>query len=851
MKTRKILFFMVMFLFLLALIMVMPNNVFAEETMSEEFKQILNEEGKLVITDTSLSEDRAIFLQESISKYNTDDCWFTISALSDNIHYGILLDNAGTVEYHEVEVVFEEKISDEFKSILTDGKLQVPSSAKEDVKNILFDYLPSVSTPNFIFELICICDENGIEHVLMDENCTKATIRMMNENYKTLEQHVVDLTYMTEPSEEFKSILKNGKFLVPTSTKSGVEEVISNYLISLSQSNLNFRIYNLDENYTKATIKMLNASEQLLEQHEVELIYLTEPSDDFKSILENGKFLVPSSTKSGVEEIISSYLYNISLSNNNYMFQMDNYNESYTKATMKMLNKTNQLIEQHEIELTYLTEQSENFKKYLNKDGKLEINSIKPSDEMEYYTLFELLIWKPDVEMRSWNLSEDFSSCNFTVNDETHIVDIVYNYDNAIKEKLQGFVNNFPEDISFFKVQDMELINYWVNNANNEETDTFADYSGELKAYLNNYNVKLVVDSRAGGGNFFQTARIGIAVMTYDDVAYYINGTLGAKGEHIIYVPDTTGNSVEELRDAAQKRINEYLGKEDIATVSYAGKAYDLWLNVEYEAKKYIWEQVNPNMTFEEFKSKANDFVDSYDDFGEVIGLNGVTENDDTFIVTVKTGDNKGKDYNIIIRKDSSKMITPSYKTADISTNIEISSSSTSIPLDTSIQAKQLTSGEEYEKIIKLLDVEENVMYDLKLYSDSLNDYVTKLENGTFEVKIPIPDNLKDKELIAYYADSEGNVEEINVEVIDGYATFNTKHFSIYTLAAVKTSENNKEEKPVDTNKPEDNKSENTNSDSSNPKTGDNILLFVGILFIAVIGIITTTILKKHNKTKK
>ena len=43
----------------------------------------------------------------------------------------------------------------------------------------------------------------------------------------------------------------------------------------------------------------------------------------------------------------------------------------------------------------------------------------------------------------------------------------------------------------------MELINYWANTTKDGE-DTFTYYSGELKSYLNNYNVSFQVDHRAG-----------------------------------------------------------------------------------------------------------------------------------------------------------------------------------------------------------------------------------------------------------------------------------------------------------------------------------------------------------------
>lgn len=74
-------------------------------------------------------------------------------------------------------------------------------------------------------------------------------------------------------------------------------------------------------------------------------------------------------------------------------------------------------------------------------------------------------------------------------------------------------------------------------------------------------------------------------------------------------------------------------------------------------------------------------------------------------------------------------------------------------------------------------------MFDLKLYSDAQNKFIKKIDNGTFEVRIPIHNELKNKELGVYYVDENNNKQVYDVTIKDGYAIFNTDHFSIYTLA--------------------------------------------------------------------
>lgn len=88
----------------------------------------------------------------------------------------------------------------------------------------------------------------------------------------------------------------------------------------------------------------------------------------------------------------------------------------------------------------------------------------------------------------------------------------------------------------------------------------------------------------------------------------------------------------------------------------------------------------------------------------------------------------------------------------------------------------------------------------------------------------------------------------------DRYAIFKTNHFSVYTLAEnkIENRNNNNENNGntginINTNTNTNTKVNNT-SNSKSPKTGDNILVFVGMLIIAIIGIVVTSVLKRKIK---
>lgn len=476
--------------------------------------------------------------------------------------------------------------------------------------------------------------------------------------------------------------------------------------------------------------------------------------------------------------------------------------------------------------------------------------------------------------------------------DEMHEVEIVFNYDENIKKDVAALVKTFPQEETFFYVRDMELINYWLSRTGDDKVDETGggldNFSSELKALLGNKNYKFYVDNRMGLDNIFLTERVGVAWILHDDVVYYGDDALGTRAEHIIYVPDETGDSPEELLAAVQKRVDDYLGKGKV-TVKLGGddltKAMDFMdpilaeLEEElapYEAKraelKSAWDaktavvnqyeeeiaatelriddlntwiideqnlianaENDPSINVEDCEARIaeyraeiqekeailaeksplreaarveeqelctayyayenEEYMPKRDEYDRQAGLKDEyldyyndPESEISYIHDAAGGcwfeiTCNDMTYRFIVIKDSDKMLNPTYASADVTTNVTVSSTDSSIPLDTRVDVDKLTSGTEYDKIMNVLDVKDNVTFDISLYSDAKGDNVTKLDNGSFEVKIPVSDELKDKDLVAYYVDENDAVVKYEVTVEDGYAVFDTDHFSIYTIA--------------------------------------------------------------------
>lgn len=514
---------------------------------------------------------------------------------------------------------------------------------------------------------------------------------------------------------------------------------------------------------------------------------------------------------------------------------------------------------------------SSEFKTLLTDSGKLKVNGAKP-DRMTVDFLFEyMFLLDENGEYAdtgySWNnFSEDVSTVDFTINtgksnEETHTVEIEYVYDKNIKTMVDGYLKKIPADLEYFNVRDMEVINFWVNGKGDDRI--LINYSSELKNYFDYKN--FAIDLRMGMSDRLLTYASGVANFSYDKVFYGIKDGVGVSAKHVLYVDENTGTTKEELISAIQKRIDNYIGKNKVKVTFGGESVYNLYVdefdeNITYyetelatitsqleEARRnetnlcandtYNEECMNAQnlraqlemqkMQTERNLSSARDyknfFLNNYNnEDGDYYFLKDAVNG---YYFNAEIGEDT---YSFIIVKDNDKMLEPSTKTTDVKTDVTISTANTTLPLDTTIRAEELTSGTEYDRIIKILNVSDNLTFDLKLYSNSLGEYITKLSDGTFEVKIPIPENFKGKDLIVYYVDSNSKVIPYKVTPENGYAKFVTDHFSIYSLAEKKSAVS-----------------------EENPQTYDGIVNSIFVGTISLIGLLGTILYFKKKSNIK
>ena len=382
-----------------------------------------------------------------------------------------------------------------------------------------------------------------------------------------------------------------------------------------------------------------------------------------------------------------------------------------------------------------------------NSEKVYTFNSIQPKNIDEFYGICDDQNILSGLMINEQDFNSDFTKCKATDSNLGIIysnVNFVYNYDKNVKKEIDEIFKKIPSGKNNFLIKDLELVNYWVNKGQ------INYYSSELMSYLGYKNFEITFG--AGDDSYVTTKMFGVANFKYDGTIYYINPQMEIGGEHVIYVPTNT----ENLMKAVQERIDNYVGKGK-AIVSDCGTTTD-WKN-SIDPNDYSWLEADG-----------------------LLGTLDKTADNHVYKLTVGT-----EEHYFVIGKDSTKMYEPKYKTSDILTNISISTNSGALSLDTTIKAKKITSGDEYNRILKILNVTDNEMFDLKLFSSGLNKNITKLDDGTFEVRIPVTEKLKGKKLVAYYVYGN-NKTEYPVTIDGNYAIFNTDHFSIYTLAVAPKS---------------------------------------------------------------
>ena len=710
-------------------------------TIDDALNEILNEKDELVVTHSSLYGKEYTFSMV-LSQYENIGYHFYSNGCNDEVtkcNIGLSSDTEN--EVREVTVKFEEKYSNDFKTILTDGKFVIKSTDKiqEEKINKIGKELFNYTTDNVQFTA-----------ETCNEYLTKCTIRMSEPNGNYIEMHTLDIEFKETFSDDFKSILTDGKLVIPQTSMYDKSGLIYNVLYKSSTEKVSFNYSECYENVSNCTISMMKTGTSYRETHVLDIKYEDKISNEFNSLLTDGVLKIKTLKPKTMDED-NYFLYD-------YFYSMENENMS--------------------------------------------IGNIGCD---ENYTKCDIYIYIGDKR-------------------EMHTVNVEFEKENsAVKTKLDSYIKKIDSlkvddgtgwKTYTFDLIDLEMINYYAHTKSKtfdfEKLNEMFPYSQTLKELFEGNNYTYRYQGNMGFDAPFNSFVEGGLTILYNDIYYGVISNTATKAKNILYIPSDTKKTPEAFIKAAEKKIKDYIPG----------------LNVK----------ITEGASFEDyvFKTEYEEYTDVEDYIKELIDVNKSTGN----VYVIDFGEFK---IDFLIVADSTKVVKPEFITSDLDTNISIKSTSSSIPLDTKVEVEKITSGKEYDKLIKILNVEENEMFDIKLYSSAKNEYITKLENGKFEVRIPIPKKLEGKTLIVYYVDENNKITPHDVTPVKGYAVFETDHFSIYTLAEKKAKTT------ITDNKPE-NTINKTESIPKVPATLDNVSNSILVSFISLVCLlITTKYIKKNN----
>ncbi len=308
-----------------------------------------------------------------------------------------------------------------------------------------------------------------------------------------------------------------------------------------------------------------------------------------------------------------------------------------------------------------------------------------------------------------------------------------------------------------FILEDMYMIDYLHNISKDNYSMTYllsyaVNYTKGIKK-INNKNYNFYATNNMGdevpamisfwGGLMFEDKNSSV----YFSSPASEPASFGMSYKYIIYIDENTPDTTEDYIKAAEKRINDYYGK-DVVDIKYKEK-----LNDDLVQDEYVYGNLNmlPNM----------------------------------YTITINN-----KEYDFLIAKDNNKLTYPeAIDTVDYDTNIAIEvSANSNIPLDSKIEINLY--GKDSEEFKKKEDTHKEYnfydIFDIKLFSKTADKYITKLKDGYFRVKLPSKEEYEGKELYAYYFNENGETEKYKVTQEDGYIYFDTKHFSVYSIGEEK-----------------------------------------------------------------
>jgi hypothetical protein len=381
-----------------------------------------------------------------------------------------------------------------------------------------------------------------------------------------------------------------------------------------------------------------------------------------------------------------------------------------------------------------------------------------------------------------------------------------------------------------FYVNDMDIINHIFNYKSstatffqgNNVTTEFSDVKKAVEAYPS-YTFSAGLEE-VRRGDYFVGLEEGGTFISRDGIIYgYALNTYGAGS--LFYVP--IGTKEADYIKVVEQRIKDYL-KDDSIKVKIEKTQYT-WNDGEND---HVLNYVNAKETvlnvlgmseseyFKAISSSRQKQKVKFDDPAEASSCD-----DDYGCIAVPmyklTIGNQELEIGIIEAPDNILNSNGLTTSTNKKTGIIIRTASANVPLDAMLDIKELELTKEEKAYLSANGFKEIQSYDLNLFSKILNKYIEKF-NEDSEILIPVEEK-NNKLKVVYISDDLKTLEEYDIEYVtlDGqlYMSFKTKHFSNYIIV----------------------------EDTKNPPTGDNVISYVLLSTISLIGLAGILVTRKKN----
>ena len=498
---------------------------------------------------------------------------------------------------------------------------------------------------------------------------------------------------------------------------------------------------------------------------------------------------------------------------NKNAYNMLNYNNKFNKTNSDIIIITNNCdketnkcdtairneegnIEIHKSDILMKEGKSPEYLSYFM-DDKIKLNSIYV-DNQEYLSMISSAYLMSLTKTFSYltNYQNNDAILHFNYFEEQPIKVEFEKENSKQKEIVDKYLKKIDNSDLSFKIEDLEFINsFYYNTTDNNLSVNYntVELSNTIKNIVDDKHINYYYELNSGAGDELYEDVSGNIILYYDGIAYGMTeNKIRTIKNHVIYIPDETPESVNEYILAAQKRVDEYLGKNSGVVIEFS-RATNKG-NVQYL-----------DLDFSKF---------------------------DNNIYKIKMGN---REESVIIIKDSNKMKKPSFYATDVINNIIVSSKNANYPLNTIVSSKIENKMDNISKeVIEKLKLNIAQVVDIDLYSSSVG-YINKFNGSLFNVSVPLSNTkLNTDNLFAYYISENGEVEEYSVTVEDGNAQFQTKHFSKYII----------------TNKLSESEIKQLANEINNPQTGDKVLNYI-IISIVSLGLFILSFILPKKKTLK